>query len=205
MVNSKSHSFLSIFYWYNGTRGHSSHIIYVALWFILFVFYQLHQLLHFWRLFVFKGIGYRGISKPMPLFICFPVISIKIYPPCFKNKWNMHKSVNGTWPAISCLPASSSCTHLTATAWVLCGLSSLCSKTIQHSVAIDFPGGKRRRNIKKMRSQLMIFMWRGMMTEIEHKVFKTTLLTFRCGHATCSQMWLKPTYLFTCNDKLHES
>ena len=52
--------------------------------------------------------------------------------------------------------------------------------------SIDFPGGKRRRNIK-MRAQFMIFMWRGIMTEIKHKVFKTTLLTFRCGRATSSE------------------
>ena len=53
-------------------------------------------------------------------------------------------------------------------------------------VAIDFPGKKRRRNIK-MRAQLMIFMWRGIMTETKHKVYKTTLLTFRCGRATYSE------------------
>ena len=33
----------------------------------------------------------------------------------------------------------------------------------------------------------MIFMWRGIMIEIECKVFKTTLLTFRCGRATSSE------------------
>ena len=53
-------------------------------------------------------------------------------------------------------------------------------------VAIDFPGGKRRRNIK-MRAQLMIFMWRAIMTEIKHKVFKTTSLTFCCRLATSSE------------------
>ena len=52
--------------------------------------------------------------------------------------------------------------------------------------AIDFPGGKHRHNIK-MRAQLMIFMWRGIMREIKHKVFKTTLLMFRCGRATSSE------------------
>ena len=34
----------------------------------------------------------------------------------------------------------------------------------------------------------MIFMWRGIMTGIKHKVFKTTLLTFRSGRATSSYM-----------------
>ena len=53
-------------------------------------------------------------------------------------------------------------------------------------VTIDYPGGKRRRNIK-MRAQLMIFIWRGIMTEIKHKVFKTILLTFRCRRATSSE------------------
>ena len=42
-------------------------------------------------------------------------------------------------------------------------------------VAIDFPGGKRRRNIK-MKPQLMTFIWMAIMTEIKHEVFKTTLL-----------------------------
>ena len=46
-------------------------------------------------------------------------------------------------------------------------------------------GGKRRRNIK-MRAQLRIFVWKTITTE-KHKVFKTTLLTFRCGCATYSE------------------
>ena len=45
------------------------------------------------------------------------------------------------------------------------------------------------RTFIKMRAQLMIFMWRGITTEIKHKVFKTTLLTFGCGRATSSE-WL---------------
>ena len=53
-------------------------------------------------------------------------------------------------------------------------------------LAIDFQGGKRRRNIK-MRAQLMIFIWRAKMTEKNSKYFKTTLLTFRCGRATSSE------------------
>ena len=44
-----------------------------------------------------------------------------------------------------------------------------------HFVAIDFPGGKRRHNIK-MKAQLRIFIWRTITVE-KQKIFKTTLLT----------------------------
>ena len=61
----------------------------------------------------------------MPFFLRLPVTSTEICPPCFKNKWNTRDSVNGTWPTICSMPPWS-WTRLTATAWVLCGLSGLC-------------------------------------------------------------------------------
>ena len=61
----------------------------------------------------------------MPFFLRLPVTSTEICPPCFKNKWNTRDSVNGTWPTICGMPPWS-WTRLTATAWVLCGLSGLC-------------------------------------------------------------------------------
>lgn len=72
-----------------------------------------------WKIYV------AGISKPMPLFLRFPVTLTEIFPPCFKNKWNTRDKVKGTCPTIFCV-LFSPCSRLTATACVSCGFSGSC-------------------------------------------------------------------------------
>ena len=84
-----------------------------------------------------------GCSATAHIFDCFKIVKINFRQviPCvcpfwnkidyiqyalfIKNKWNTRDSVNGTWPTICGMPPWS-WTRLTATAWVLCGLSGLC-------------------------------------------------------------------------------
>ena len=47
---------------------------------------------------LWQNVYVAGTSRPMPLFLRFPVTWTEICSPCFKIKWKIWWHVSGTWP-----------------------------------------------------------------------------------------------------------